>query len=578
MKRANCKALWMVLILAAPVAAFGQAKLDPGQLPKDTTFYLAWHGTPSGEARRANALMALWDDADFAPVRSAMIEGMTKSSANAPEKKVALTKEEATEYGSLLDNEFVAGFMANPNPLTKMETGARGPQTKPWNGMFLVYDHTGKEATLTKLLLRVRMNEKNPPKISTETIAGVAAIKVEGKEGVTYWADEGKYSLSAGEPKVFEQISKWAQGTTPEVARLSQSAAFHEASDLLQGGLAEFFFRFQSVRDMNVDSSVMGFRLRPLIQSLKLEAVHSIAGRIELQGARTRIQGAILGDAKAGSLFDIWNEGSASPISWQFITANTVSYHEGSLNLLGIYALTKRALQATVGPSSPIDSLEAGAAKRLGMPVPEVIGLLTGEFASLQTSATLDPDNQVYLIGINQKAEVLKVLRAGFGERLAAERAEGDTTFLKISQGGIASGAGTPSWKYFTLGVAPQVIVAGRRLDSVRETLATRKSASSESASAPQSWQQARAQFPKVTTGLSFFDFQKIDWAAAKEKWMAEANKKSTTKGTAENPRTGAFANAMKDLDPRVFSRHLHLGTSAAWKDAHGVHFDGWIE
>jgi hypothetical protein len=333
----------------------------------------------------------------------------------------------------------------------------------------------------------------------------------------------------------------------------------------------------QSVRDMNWDNSVMGFRLRPLIQSLKLEAVHCIAGRIELQGARTRIQGAILGDAKVGSLFDIWSEGSASPLSWQFITANTVSYHEGSLNLLGIYALTKRALQATVAPSSSIDSLEAGAAKRLGMPVPEVIGLFTGEFASLQTSATLDPDKQVYLIGINKKAEVLKVLRAGLAERVAAERTEGDTTFLKISQGGIASGAGTASWKYFNLGVAPQVIVGGKA-DLVRETLAARRSPNSENTSVPPTWVQARGQFPKMTAGMSFFDFQRIEWAAAKEKWMAEANKKSTTKEKTENARADAFANAMKDLDPRVFSRHLHLATSASWKDAHGMHFDGWIE
>src|ERR1700741_4508210 len=111
MKRANCKTLWMVLILTAPGAAFGQAKLDPGQLPKDTTFYLAWHGAPPEEARRANALMAMWGDADFAPVRSAIIAAMTKGSPDTPRKNAALTKEEISEYGSLLDNEFVAGFL-----------------------------------------------------------------------------------------------------------------------------------------------------------------------------------------------------------------------------------------------------------------------------------------------------------------------------------------------------------------------------------------------------------------------------------------------------------------------------------
>jgi hypothetical protein len=31
-------------------------------------------------------------------------------------------------------------------------------------------------------------------------------------------------------------------------------------------------------------------------------------------------------------------------------------------------------------------------------------------------------------------------------------------------------------------------------------------------------------------------------------------------------------------LDPKVFARHLHVSTSASWKDAKGIHFDGWIE
>jgi len=58
----------------APMTAIGQSSLDPGRLPKSTAFYLVWHGTPSVNARSANSLLALWDDADFAPVRAAMIE------------------------------------------------------------------------------------------------------------------------------------------------------------------------------------------------------------------------------------------------------------------------------------------------------------------------------------------------------------------------------------------------------------------------------------------------------------------------------------------------------------------------
>jgi len=35
--------------------------------------YLIWRGTPAGDARKANSLLALWDDPDLAPVRAAMM-------------------------------------------------------------------------------------------------------------------------------------------------------------------------------------------------------------------------------------------------------------------------------------------------------------------------------------------------------------------------------------------------------------------------------------------------------------------------------------------------------------------------
>jgi hypothetical protein len=579
MRRAKLNAILVVMLLAAPVAVFAQSSLDPGQLPKSTTFYLAWHGTPSIDARKANSLLATWDDADFEPVRAAIIEAIMSSSADSAKARAALTRDELSQYAALLDNEMVFGCMVNPNQVKSSEAGHES-QKNPWNGMFLVYDHTGKEATLARLLLQIRMNEKDPPKISAATIAGISAIKIERKDGATFWADDGKYTLVASEPAVFEKISAWTKHATPEAATLSQTAAYGEAGDLLKGGLAEFFFDFPDIIDRNWDTSVMGFRVRPLIQSLKLEVVHSIAGRLALGGARTRFQGAILGHASPGSLFDIWDEGSTSPSSWQFITANTVSYQAWRVNLLGIYALIRRALQPTVGAGqpSPMDFVETAAATRLGMPLPEAMGLFSGEFATLQSSSTLDPAKQVYVIGIRKKAATLKVLRAGLTERVTGQRSEGDATFLRISEGGMASAAGTASAKYYHLAVTPDVIVASARDQSVREILASAITTPGENTLVPPAWQKARAQFPRTINGLSFFDFQRIDWTAAKERWTANSRKAPTSKGTEPEAAHDAFANALKDLDPRVFPRHLHMTASASWKDARGMHFDGWIE
>ena len=577
MNRATWLRFLAVLHFAiAAVPVLGQSNLDPGRLPKSTAVYLAWHGTPTADARKANSLLALWDDADFAPVRRAMIEEMMQDSANSQKTRTPLTREELLEYASLLDNEFVAGYLSDPMS-EKTEKVASDSQASKWNGAFFVYDRTGKETTLAKLLLRARMGEKDAPRISTTTIAGISAMKLERKSGTSYWAEDGKYAFTASEPVVFEQIAAWTRHTAPESAGLAQTAAYREAGELLKGGAVEFFFHFPSIREMTGDVSADGFRLGPLLQSLRLETVHVIAGHLAIDGARTRMQGGILGVTTPGTLFDIWDEGAALPQSWRLVNTNTVWYQESRINFLGIYKVIKHALQSTAGPGqkSPVDFIETAAATRLGMPLPVALGLFTGEFASLQSSSTLDPGKQVYVVGIRKKPEMLKLLRAGFADRISGERAESETSFLRISEGGMESSAGTASWKYYHVGVTNDLIVAASRNDSVRETLAQQNSGGGV---APASWQAARTKFPEAINGLSFLDFQKIDWSAAKTRWNAEPGKTATGSRADHSSHSGAVADAFKASDPQPFVRHLHLAVGASWKDTQGVHFDGWIE
>ena len=345
--------------------------------------------------------------------------------------------------------------------------------------------------------------------------------------------------------------------------------------------MAEFFFNFASVRDMDSDQSFAGFRLRPLVQSLKLEAVHSIAGHVALEGTRTRMQSAILGETSPGSLFDIWDRRQRVPVLVAIHHREySLTYQEWRVNLTGIYGLIKRAMQSTAGAGqpNPMDFMEAGIATRF--PVCHCPPRSDCSAENLRrcsrASSSIQPGKFPWS-QYGKKRATLKLLRAGLAERVAGERSEGDTTFLKVSEGGMASTAGTASWKYYHLAVAPDVIVGSARDESVRETLAAGKGTVTENRLVPPAWQQARTQFPKTINGLGFFDFQKIDWATAKERWIADSRKKPTS-GETQQASADAFANALKDLDPRVFPHHLHLAASASWKDAQGVHIDGWIE
>src|SRR5256886_11152225 len=173
--------------------------------------------------------------------------------------------------------------------------------------------------------------------------------------------------------------------------------------------------------------------------------------------------------------------------------------------------------------------------------LPISLGLLTGEFASMQTSASMDSTKQVYFFGIRKKPEALKLMRTVFSDQITSERNEGDVAFLKISLGGKQGIAGVAQWNFFNLAVTQDMILGANRIETLREVLSNRAHASTVAglATVPQ-FQAGRAKFPENLNGLSYFDFQKVDWQALKDRWIEEAKKSPVAK----------TVNASKDAVP----------------------------
>jgi hypothetical protein len=105
----NVKRIRILVSTAVLVFVFGasparaQAPLEPAQMSPRTLFYVIWRGAPAPAVRKANSLLALWDDPDFAPVRSALAAGML-SNSNEKSTQTKLTPEELGEFASLLEN------------------------------------------------------------------------------------------------------------------------------------------------------------------------------------------------------------------------------------------------------------------------------------------------------------------------------------------------------------------------------------------------------------------------------------------------------------------------------------------
>ncbi|PYU58406.1 MAG: hypothetical protein DMG55_16945 [Acidobacteria bacterium] len=577
--------LRLLLPIAALLVAFGpnparaQAPLEPAQMSPRTAFYLIWHGVPSPDVRKANSLLALWDDPDFAPVSSAMVSNLMGSSAEKTPKE-KLIADEIQQYATLLENSFTIGYVSEPQRRAASKAGGSLNSKPAWNGMFLVYDRTGKEVLLSKAVLRLRTEEKEAPRLSQVTIGGAQVLKAEGKSGISYWAEHGKYAVSTGERSVMEEILGRLDGKLRGAASLTQSAAYQEAQANLGSGLIEFFLRIPDLENLAADSKAGTFQVGPLLDAAGVAALHSVSGHVSFEGAKTHVQAALLGDAATGTPFDVWATGQSSLASLSFVPVDAVSYTSAQLNFLGIYDTVKRVARAAFPQAQQgnADLLDTIAQHKLGMPAAEALGLLTGEFASMQTSASMDSTKQVYFLGIRKRPETLKLMRTVFSDQITSERNEDDITFLKISLGGKQ---GSTQWNSFNLAVAPDMILGANRVETLREVLAHRAHASAVEglATAPQ-FQAGRAKFPEHLNGLSYFDFQKVDWQALKDRWIEEAKKSpvARTMNSSQNVVPSSAPDWLAQCNPQVFSRHLHYSVSVSWKDSKGIHWDQWVE
>ncbi len=501
MRRSCLSLLFALLCIFSVSRAAAQAPLEPQQLPARTTFYLIWRGSPTGEARKNNALLGLWDDPDFAPVRAAMVDALMNDSKQKKEKS-GPTREEIAQFATLLDNPFTFGYLPRREARSAKASAARAGSVAPaWNGIFLVYDRSGKEALLSKAVLRMRAGGAEIPKLTEMNIAGVPALKIERKSGTTYWSETGKYAVSAGEESVFEEVLKRVTGKSAG-SSLADSESYREAQPLLAGGLVEFFLRVPQIKDLAGDSETAPPQVKALWNAIRLDAIHVFAGHISLDGARTRLEGGILGNTAEGSLFDIWGEGQVQPASLAYLTADTVYYHESEISLAGIYHALKRALSEPGSNTAPMASaLENMAQTRIGMPLPDALALTSGEFGSLQNSPSLDPDKKVFFAGIRNQPEALKLMRTVLSDRILSERNEGTITYLKISLKGNQGSTGVAQWGFYHLAVTPNLLLGATKSDTLRGTLSQANAAGNPAL--PKNLQAARAKFPEQLNGFS---------------------------------------------------------------------------
>src|SRR5215475_15016807 len=138
-RRAAFAFVLLCLCLLSAHAGFAQtsqasasSSIDPSHFPKSTVFYILWRGAPSADARKANSLYSLWDDPGFAPARNAMLDSFMKDSRKSSDGKPQLTRDEISEFTTLLENPMTLGFVMDPKPASA-KPAANSTLAKPEN-------------------------------------------------------------------------------------------------------------------------------------------------------------------------------------------------------------------------------------------------------------------------------------------------------------------------------------------------------------------------------------------------------------------------------------------------------------
>jgi hypothetical protein len=548
----------LLCLVAVPCAA--QDALRPDRLPANTTFYFHWQGTAAG--REANTLIRLWNDPEFVPARDELLGEVFSELL-----KAGITRQ---ELETLFTSTVLAGALRFP-PAVGEKDSARGE--------FLIVHAADRKELIRKLLEQPPAEGEEKPVVTRESIGSQDAEKVATSKAAHYRLFLGDYFLRAGSPTALEALIKWLQTAEAPAESLAQVPAYQRAREFrLPGAAMDYFFHLAG-ETLPVIPPVSGFNLSALLKALRLERIHSMSGSAALAAEGTRMRFAVLGDTSPGSFFDLAGESRPSFATLRAAPADAAVYNAARVDLRALFSLLRSAIGSAFPPeqSAMVEAVEGAIAAQIGMAIPDALGLLEGEMASISLQGAGDPLGDLYAVTIRDAEKVLYLARSLLGERIGNESREGTTTFLAVSMPYTDPDTGTQRQRFHHAAVTPQMLLVGPSRAALRETVARLSSESPAAADSLAARLQAarpRAGLPENLSGIAYADLTRVDW-----KQIGEQMRKAEAETAKNNPDAKRpHIDWEKIFSSGVFARYLRTSAGGWWKDSRGIFFDGFVE
>jgi hypothetical protein len=580
--RSRIAAFILFLTFAAlPAAA---QEFGPGLLPADTSFVIYSRGTAHAEASYPdNPAVKSWNSPEFAQLRQQGVNYFLRHSDwKVNGRPVSFTSANVEQIFSLLKSPMILGYSGSAGISSLFQASTpTAKQLMDAGGMFLIVDVTGKTAQFDLLF---KIIEANIPKEIARTplnLSGINAEKFTGPQNTAFAARVGNYFVLSSQQKFLQDLIARLSARSVQTNSLAVEPSFQRCrSNPDPDSVSEIYFRFPDLSKNPIPANKQ-FDTTAAMRPLHLDSIRAVCGSFAItqQGEHTRW--AVLGDASAGGLFNVFGANRSHFDSLALAPASAYSYSVYSYDLPAIYNLVRSAAVAGLpqDQQAPIGLVEGMVGMQAGMPIVDVLGLISGEFATFQLDSGTHTPLPMYAITISDSAKVSSLIQK-LGTNFVVEDSHDDGVTLykyaRAVQDGEDAKSSRPAAPQYYMAIAPHFLIVGTDKQMLRNTVKSGATPTSSSLASSAEITSLRAALPHDLLGLSVADYTHQDWMADMMKSLEQPDGTDKSKLSPEDIQ---FIESLKKFAATTVGKTLMRRSVAGWwKDTDGIHYEGFSQ
>jgi hypothetical protein len=572
-----------ILILFALIAVSAPAQeITPANLPADTSLVIYSHSRDKIQAAvPANPMVKAWYSPEYAQIRVLLVQyfiGQMTPKPGAP--NIVITPQNIDRMLSVLQNSLVIGVSGTTDFAALAQTSSGSPmQFFKVSGLFFILDTTGKDAEFTQVWPALVAALPKEIAHTKYDFAGTPVDKFAGPNQTTFAARVGNRFVWSNQQTVLEDLIGRLKPGAPAGNSLAENADFQHCNVRPSpGAVLHFFYRFPDFSKIPVPANPQ-VDTGAMVKAMHLDSIHAICGNIAMTQDAESSQWQILGDTSPGSLLSWAGTNHAQFDTPALAASSTSSITVGTFDLQAFYKTVKSAVVAAMPgrQQASADLMEGMAAMQLGMPITDALGLIRGEFASININSQAADPPGVFALTISDPQKIMDLIHKLPPSMISDEKQESGVIFFK-TDAIFGSEPNKPAPDYFAL--TPRFMLVSSDKQVLHDFVARAGSAQSTVASvasimANPDVRRLRAMMPAEVLGFSITDYSSGYFQKEMTKAFAEVQSQDKSKTTPEELQ---LLQALSQIPWANFMGGIHWGVSAWWKDADGIHIESHMQ